>query len=66
MVLRMDNGPEFISLVLPQFYRNSVGISYITPGTPPNNGHIESGGTSLCGIHNRLRKAIFGQEWLRD
>ena len=49
MVLRMDNGPEFISHVLQQFCRDRVGISYIPPGTPWNNGHIES-------FNNRLRK----------
>ncbi|MGV8874270.1 MAG: transposase, partial [Rhodococcus sp. (in: high G+C Gram-positive bacteria)] len=48
-VLRMDNGPEFISSVLQQFCRDRVGISYIPPGTPWNNGHIES-------FNNRLRK----------
>lgn len=49
IVLRMDNGPEFISHVLQQFCRDRVGISYIPPGTPWNNGHIES-------FNNRLRK----------
>ena len=49
LVLRMDNGPEFISHVLQQFCRDRVGISYIPPGTPWNNGHIES-------FNNRLRK----------
>ncbi len=49
LVLRMDNGPEFISSALHQFCVNRVGISYIPPGTPWNNGHIES-------FNNRLRK----------
>ena len=49
LVLRMDNGPEFISHVLQQFCRDRVGISYIPPGTSWNNGHIES-------FNNRLRK----------
>jgi putative transposase len=48
-VLRMDNGPEFISHALQQFCENKVGLSYIPPGTPWNNGHIES-------FNNRLRK----------
>lgn len=48
-VLRMDNGPEFISHALQQFCDKKVGISYIPPGTPWNNGHIES-------FNNRLRK----------
>lgn len=41
-VLRMDNGPEMISHALQQFCADRVGISYIPPGTPWNNGHIES------------------------
>ena len=48
MVLRMDNGPEFISEALQAFCAGSVGISYIPPGTPWNNGFIES-------FNNRLR-----------
>jgi putative transposase len=48
-VLRMDNGPEFISQALQQFCDHKVGMSYIPPGTPWNNGHIES-------FNNRLRK----------
>ncbi|MFI6366798.1 IS3 family transposase [Nocardia sp. NPDC050630] len=42
MVLRMDNGPEMISAALQQFCADRVGISYIPPGTPWNNGYIES------------------------
>ena len=42
MVLRMDNGPEFISEALQQFCDGRVGISYIPPGTPWNNGFVES------------------------
>ncbi|GAA4642848.1 hypothetical protein GCM10023197_08610 [Gordonia humi] len=48
MVLRMDNGPEFISETLRDFCAGTVGISYIPPGTPWNNGFIES-------FNNRLR-----------
>ncbi|MEP9395375.1 IS3 family transposase [Gordonia sp. VNK1] len=48
MVLRMDNGPEFISEALREFCAGSVAISYIPPGTPWNNGFIES-------FNNRLR-----------
>ena len=50
MVLRMDNGPEFISQALQQFCAGKVGLSYIPPGTPWNNGHIES-------FNNRLRRS---------
>jgi len=49
MVLRMDNGPEMISQALQQFCDGKVGLSYIPPGTPWNNGFIES-------FNNRLRK----------
>ena len=49
MVLRMDNGPEFISRALQSFCAGRVGLSYIPPGTPWNNGHIES-------FNNRLRR----------
>lgn len=48
-VLRMDNGPEFISHALQQFCDKKVRISYIPPGTPWNNGHIEP-------FNNRLRR----------
>lgn len=42
IVLRMDSGPEFISAALQQFCDGRVGLSYIPPGTPWNNGYIES------------------------
>ncbi len=45
----MDNGPELISQALQRFCENKVGLSYIPPGTPWNNGYIES-------FNNRLRK----------
>jgi putative transposase len=48
-VLRMDNGPELVSEALQQFCEGKVGLSYIPPGTPWNNGYIES-------FNNRLRK----------
>lgn len=49
MVLRMDNGPEMISQALQQFCSGMVGVVYIPPGTPWNNGFIES-------FNNRLRR----------
>jgi putative transposase len=49
MVLRMDNGPELISAALQQFCAGKVGLSYIPPGAPWDNGYIES-------FNNRLRK----------
>lgn len=41
-VLRVDNGPEFISTALAQFCRNRVGIAFIPPGQPWRNGYVES------------------------
>ena len=55
-VLRMDNGTEFISQVLQQFCRDRVGICHIPPGTPWNNGHIES-------FNNRLRKECLNRNY---
>ncbi len=48
-VLRMDNGPELVSQALQQFCNGKTGMSYIPPGCPWVNGHIES-------FNNRLRK----------
>jgi putative transposase len=48
-VLRMDNGPELISQAVQQFCAGKVGLSYIPPGSPWDNGYIES-------FNNRLRK----------
>ncbi len=36
------NGPEMISHALQQFCADKVGIVYIPPGTPWNNGFVES------------------------
>ncbi len=41
-VLRCDNGSEMISTALQRFCPNRIGITYIPPGTPWNNGYIES------------------------
>jgi len=49
MVLRMDNGPELISQALQSFCAGKVGLSYIPPGAPWDNGYIES-------FNNRLRR----------
>jgi transposase InsO family protein len=55
-VLRMDNGPEMISQALQQFCAGKVGLSYISPGTPWNNGYIES-------FNNRLRKECLNRNY---
>ncbi len=41
-VLRMDNGPEMVSRALQSFCGGTVGMVYIPPGTPWNNGFVES------------------------
>jgi putative transposase len=43
------NGPDLVTQVLQRFCENKVGLLYIPPGTPWNNGYIES-------FNNRLRK----------
>ena len=42
LVVRMDNGPELIPQALQRFCVHGVGLSYIAPGAPWNNGDIES------------------------
>jgi putative transposase len=56
-VLRMDNGPELVSQALQQFCAGKVGLS-IPPGTPWNNGYIES-------FNNRLRKECLNSSCAR-
>jgi transposase InsO family protein len=41
-VLRMDNGPEFISRILTEWAHYKVGLHFIPPGQPWKNGYIES------------------------
>jgi transposase InsO family protein len=48
-VLRMDNGPELVSQALQRFCDGKVGLSYIPPGSPWDNGYIES-------FNNRLKR----------
>ena len=53
-VLRMDNGPEFISEALRTFCKGRVGLDYIPPGTPWNNGHAES-------FNSRMRRELLNR-----
>jgi putative transposase len=47
--IRSDNGPEFISHRLREFLeRVDVGTSYIEPGSPWQNGYVESFHSRLC------------------
>lgn len=48
-ILRCDNGPELVSNELQAFCENRIGIAYIPPGEPWNNGYIES-------FNNRIRQ----------
>jgi len=53
---RIDNGPEFIAEIL-QDWCNEVGInaSYVAPGSPWQNGRIES-------LNSRLRDELLNRE----
>lgn len=53
-VLRLDNGPEFISQVLRGFCDGRVGLDYIPPGTPWNNGTTES-------FNSRMRRELLNR-----
>lgn len=48
MVLRSDNGPEFISDALADWAGTRTGFSYIPPGQPWRNGYVESFNSRLC------------------
>ena len=42
VVLRSDNGPEFISQAVTNWAANRTALSYIPPGQPWHNGYVES------------------------
>jgi putative transposase len=48
LVLRCDNGPEFISIALGELAHDQPGNHYIPPGQPWRNGYVES-------FNNRVR-----------
>ena len=59
-VLRMDNGPEFISAALEKWAKEEDTIrSFIPPGQPWHNGFVES-------LHNRMRDELFERECFLD
>ena len=54
--IRSDNGPEFISYAIQDWLRDKgVKTLYITPGSPWENGHIES-------FHDKLRDEFLNRE----
>lgn len=55
--IRSDNGPEFIATATKEYLEeNKIKTLYIEPGSPWQNGHLES-------FHNRLRDEGLNQEW---
>jgi len=54
--IRSDNGPEFIAYAIGDWLRDKgVKTLYITPGSPWENGHIES-------FHDKLRDEFLNRE----
>jgi putative transposase len=54
--LRSDNGSEFIAREVQDWFKEmGIGTIYIDPGSPWQNGHVES-------FHNRLRDECLNQE----
>jgi transposase InsO family protein len=54
--IRSDNGPKFISNTVKRFLRNSgVDTLYIEPGSPWENGYIES-------FNSKLRDELLSRE----
>jgi len=56
--IRSDNGPEFIAAKVQQWLsKNQIKTIYIDPGSPWQNGYIES-------FHSRFRDECLGREML--
>ena len=56
-VIRLDNGPEFISKSLDQWaYLNGVELDFSRPGKPTDNGLIEA-------FNGRLRQECLNENW---
>jgi putative transposase len=54
--LRSDNGPEFISACMQDWLKaQEIKMLYIKPGSPWENGHIES-------FHDKLRDECLNRE----
>ena len=53
----IDNGTEFTSKVLDQWaYENKIGLHFITPGRPIENGYIES-------YYGKFREECLNGHW---
>ena len=56
--IRSDNGSEFIAQKIQHWLReNQIKTRYIDPGSPWQNGYIES-------FHSRFRDECLNREWL--
>ena len=54
--VRSDNGPEFIAEAIKTWLeKKGIRINYIEPGSPWENGHVES-------FHDKLRKGCLSRE----
>lgn len=47
-VLGSDNGPVFLAEAMADWAGTRTGLFYIPPGTPWNNGYVESFNSRLC------------------
>lgn len=53
----LDNGPEFVSHVLTEWCQSQqIELSYIQPGRPMQNGHVES-------FNGKFREECLNQHW---
>ena len=74
VVLRCDNGPELISETLRRFCASkAMGISYIPPGEPWQNGYVESFNNrvrdeclNLNQFHSLLEARVVIGDWKTD
>jgi putative transposase len=58
--IRVDNGPEFISVALDAWAcENGVALHFINPGKPTQNGHIES-------FNGKLRDECLNTTWFMN
>ena len=58
--IRSDNGAEFTATAVMNWLRDqNVGPAFITPGSPWQNGYVES-------FHGKLRDECLNREWFRD